>query len=328
MTSAKVRWGFLSTARINRRILAAAEKSELAEVVAVASRDADRAEAYAVEHGIPRSHGSYEALIEDPDVDAVYISLPNSLHAEWSARALAAGKHVLCEKPLTRSPEDAEKAFDAAERDGRILMEAFMWRHSPQTAKLVQLVEGGVIGELQLVRATFSFPLEGRRNIRLDPDLDGGALMDVGAYCVSAARLLAGEPERVYGEQVIGDSGVDVLFTGVLRFPGECSLRSTRACTSRGAMVSRRWAPKARSSFPTRGSLSASSCTCVAARAGRRSRSRRQTPIASSWTTCAPRSPARPSRSSGATTRWGRREPSRRSTGQPTRAVRSSSSRL
>ena len=153
MTPAKVRWGFLSTARINRRILAAAEKSELAEVVAVASRDADRAEAYAVEHGIPRSHGSYEALIEDLDVDAVYISLPNSLHVEWSVRALTAGKHVLCEKPLTRSVEDAEAAFDAAERAGRILMEAFMWRHSPQTAKLVQLVEGGVIGELQLVRA-------------------------------------------------------------------------------------------------------------------------------------------------------------------------------
>jgi xylose dehydrogenase (NAD/NADP) len=219
MSPVKVRWGFLSTARINRRLLAAAEKTDAAEVVAVASRDSDRAEAYAVEHGISRSHGSYEALLEDSEVDAVYISLPNSLHVEWSVRALAAGKHVLCEKPLTRSPEEAEYAFEAADRAGRILMEAFMWRHSPQTAKLVQLVEGGVIGELQLVRATFSFPLEGRRNIRLDPDLGGGALMDVGTYCVSAARLLAGEPERVYGEQVIGDSGVDVLFTGVLRFP-------------------------------------------------------------------------------------------------------------
>jgi len=219
MTPAKVRWGFLSTARINRRLLAAAEKIDAAEVVAVASRDSDRAEAYAVEHGISRSHGSYEALLEDSEVDAVYISLPNSLHVEWSVRALAAGKHVLCEKPLTRSPEEAEYAFEAADRAGCILMEAFMWRHSPQTAKLVQLVEGGVIGELQLVRATFSFPLEGRRNIRLEPDLGGGALMDVGAYCVSAARLLAGEPERVYGEQVIGDSGVDVLFTGMLRFP-------------------------------------------------------------------------------------------------------------
>jgi predicted dehydrogenase len=219
VTAVPVRWGFLSTARINRRLLAAAEKSSAADVVAVASRDQGRAEAYAVEHGIPRSYGRYEELLEDPELDAVYISLPNSLHVEWSVRALAAGKHVLCEKPLTRSPEEAEEAFEAAERAGRILMEAFMWRHSPQTAKLVQLVEGGVIGELQLVRATFSFPLEGRRNIRLDPELGGGALMDVGAYCVSAARLLAGEPERVYGEQVIGDSGVDTLFTGILRFP-------------------------------------------------------------------------------------------------------------
>jgi D-xylose 1-dehydrogenase (NADP+, D-xylono-1,5-lactone-forming) len=217
--SEPVRFGFLSTARINSRLLAAAAKSERAEVVAVASRDAGRAGAYAVEHGIPRSHGSYEALLEDPEVDAVYISLPNSLHVEWSLRALAAGKHVLCEKPLTRSPAEAEEAFNAAERAGRILMEAFMWRHSPQTAKLVQLVEGGVIGELRLVRATFSFPVEGRRNIRLDPELEGGALMDVGTYGVSAARLLGGEPERVYGEQVIGDTGVDILFTGLMRFP-------------------------------------------------------------------------------------------------------------
>jgi predicted dehydrogenase len=217
--SEPVRFGFLSTARINRRLLAAAAKSERAQVVAVASRDAARAGAYAVEHGIPRSHGSYEALLDDREVDAVYISLPNSLHVEWSVRALAAGKHVLCEKPLTRSPAEAEEAFNAAERAGRILMEAFMWRHSPQTAKLVQLVEGGVIGELRLVRATFSFPVEGRRNIRLDPELEGGALMDVGTYGVSAARLLGGQPERVYGEQVIGDTGVDTLFTGLMRFP-------------------------------------------------------------------------------------------------------------
>ena len=217
--SEPVRFGFLSTARINRRLLEAAAKSERAEVVAVASRDAGRAGAYAVEHGIPRSHGSYEALLEDREIDAVYISLPNSLHVEWSLRALAAGKHVLCEKPLTRSPAEAEEAFNAAERAGRILMEAFMWRHSPQTAKLVQLVEGGVIGELRLVRATFSFPVDGRRNIRLDPELEGGALMDVGTYGVSAARLLGGEPERVYGEQVIGDTGVDILFTGLMRFP-------------------------------------------------------------------------------------------------------------
>ena len=214
-----MRLGLLSTARINEKLAAGAQLVDEVGLSAIASRDLARAEAQAAELGIVRAHGSYEELLADPEVDAVYISLPNSLHVEWSVRALAAGKHVLCEKPLTRSPEEAEYAFEAADRAGCILMEAFMWRHSPQTAKLAQLVEGGVIGELQLVRATFSFPLEGRRNIRLDPDLGGGALMDVGAYCVSAARLLAGEPERVYGEQVIGDSGVDVLFTGMLRFP-------------------------------------------------------------------------------------------------------------
>ncbi|MEO8290472.1 MAG: Gfo/Idh/MocA family oxidoreductase [Gaiellaceae bacterium] len=214
-----VRFGFLSTARINRMLLAAAEKTGAAEVVAVASRERERAEAYAAEHEIERAYGSYEELLEDPGVEAVYISLPNSLHVEWSIKALEAGKHVLCEKPLTRRVVDVEAAFDAAERAGLVLMEAFMWRHSPQTAKLAQLVQGGVIGRLQLVRATFSFPVEGKRNIRLDPELEGGALMDVGTYCVSAARLLGGEPERVYGEQVIGDSGVDILFTGSLRFP-------------------------------------------------------------------------------------------------------------
>jgi xylose dehydrogenase (NAD/NADP) len=120
--SAAVRWGFLSTARINARLLAAAEKTDQAEVVAVASREPDRAEAYASEHGIPHAYGSYERLLEDEEIDAVYISLPNSMHVEWSIRALAAGKHVLCEKPLTRSSGEAEEAFDAAERAGRVLM--------------------------------------------------------------------------------------------------------------------------------------------------------------------------------------------------------------
>lgn len=216
--SARVRFAFLSTARINRAILAAALRSDVAEFVGVASRERSRAEAYAAEHEIERAYGSYEELLADDGVEAVYIALPNSLHVDWSVRALEAGKHVLCEKPLSARGAGAERAFDAAERAGRILMEAFMWRHSPQTAKLAQLVEGGVIGRLQLVRATFSFPVEGRRNIRFDPELGGGALLDVGAYGVSAARLLGGEPARVYGEQVIGDSGVDVLFTASLRF--------------------------------------------------------------------------------------------------------------
>jgi D-xylose 1-dehydrogenase (NADP+, D-xylono-1,5-lactone-forming) len=219
--SGAVKWGLVSTAKINEKLLAGAAEADGLEVVAVASRDATRAEAYARARGIERAHGSYEALLGDPEVDAVYISLPNSLHVEWSIRALEAGKHVLCEKPLSRRPDDVERAFDAAERAERVLMEAFMYRHNPQTARLKELVDGGAIGRLRLVRCAFSFPLADAANVRLDPSLDGGALMDVGCYCVSGARLLAGEPEEVYGEQVLAESGVDDLFTGTMRFPGD-----------------------------------------------------------------------------------------------------------
>ena len=225
-----VRFGILSTARINRHILAGARESELVEIAAVASRDLGRAEDYAREHGIPRAYGSYDELLADPDLDAVYISLPNSMHVEWSIRALEADKHVLCEKPLGRHPEDVERAFDTADRMGRILTEAFMYRHNPQTARLKELVDGGAIGALRVVRAAFSFTLTDDANIRLAADLDGGALMDVGCYCVSGSRLLGGEPERVFGSAV-EEAGVDVVFTGAMRFPGDvlatfdCGLR-------------------------------------------------------------------------------------------------------
>ncbi len=129
-------------------------------------------------------------------IEAVYISLPNSLHLEWTERALRAGKHVLCEKPLGRDPDAVATAFDVAQREGRLLMEAFMYRHNPQTAMVAELVAGGAIGRLRLIRAAFSFPLSDAVNVRLQAGLHGGALMDVGCYCVSAARLLAGEPDR------------------------------------------------------------------------------------------------------------------------------------
>jgi D-xylose 1-dehydrogenase (NADP+, D-xylono-1,5-lactone-forming) len=141
------------------------------------------------------------------------------MHVEWSIRALEAGKHVLCEKPLSRRPEDVERAFDAAERAGLLLMEAFMYRHNPQTAKLLELIHGGTIGSFRVVRAAFSFSLADPANIRLAADLDGGALMDVGCYCVSGARLLAGEPQRVFGARV-ERSGVDVVFAGTLALDG------------------------------------------------------------------------------------------------------------
>ncbi len=190
-------------------------------MVAVGSRDAAKAQAYAAEHGLERGHGSYESLLEDPDLDAVYISLPNGMHHEWTMRAIAAGKHVLVEKPYSRRPEEAEEAWDAAGDAGVVVMEAFMYRHHPQAALARSLVERGAIGRLRHIRTTFSFPLRDLENIRMLPGLDGGALMDVGCYTVSGARLLGGEPEQVYGEQVLGPTGVDVDFYGTLRFPGD-----------------------------------------------------------------------------------------------------------
>jgi xylose dehydrogenase (NAD/NADP) len=219
-----IRWGLLSTARINRLVLEGAAETDEVDVVAVASRDAQRAESYAREHGIPKAYGSYEALLEDPDVEAVYISLPNSLHVEWTLRALETGKHVLCEKPFSRRPEAVERAFELADSKGLVLSEAFMWRHHPQTKALAALTAEGAIGRLRLVRASFGFQLasvHGPDDTRFSPELDGGSLMDVGSYCVNAIRLLAGEPERVEGEQALGESGVDVVFAGTLRCAGD-----------------------------------------------------------------------------------------------------------
>jgi predicted dehydrogenase len=216
-----VKWGFLSTADINRKLIPGAHASEKVGLLAVASRDKNRAEAYADEWEIPRAYGSYEDLLADPEIEAVYISLPNTMHVEWSIEALEAGKHVLCEKPLTRHPEEADAAFDVAERTGRLLSEAFMYRHNPQTAKVVELVHGGAIGELRLIRSAFSYGLYDFENIRLRTDVEGGALMDVGCYNVSGSRLLGGEPERVWGEAWYGPSGTDWIFTGTLRLPGD-----------------------------------------------------------------------------------------------------------
>ena len=218
-----MKWGIVSTADINRKVIPGAHASEKVELLAVASRDQKRADAYAREWEIPRAYGSYEALLGDPDVEAVYISLPNTMHVEWSIKALEAGKHVLCEKPFTRHPEEVDTAFDAAERTGRLLSEAFMYRHNPQTKKLAELVQGGAIGELRLVRSAFSYSLYDPENIRLRTDVEGGALMDVGCYCVSGSRLLGGEPVAVHGEAWYGPSGTDWVFGGLMRFPDDVS---------------------------------------------------------------------------------------------------------
>jgi len=219
-----VRWGLLSTARINDAILAGAALSEDVDVVAVAGRDEARTGAYAREKGIPRAHTGYDALLADPEVDAVYVSLPNGLHVEWSIRALEAGKHVLCEKPMSASVAEVERAFDAADGAERLLMEAFMWRHNPQTTALARLIGEGAIGELRQVHAAFSFMLRRDGDPRLDPALQGGALMDVGCYCVSGARLVAGEPLTVSAQAVTvppgEEAGVDVRLAAVLRHGG------------------------------------------------------------------------------------------------------------
>jgi D-xylose 1-dehydrogenase (NADP+, D-xylono-1,5-lactone-forming) len=221
MATSLVKWGILSTADINRKVIPGATESPKVELLAVGSRTQERADAYAAEWGIPRAYGSYEALLADPEVEAIYISLPNNLHTEWSIKAVEAGKHVLCEKPFTRHPQEVTDAWDAADRAGRLLSEAFMYRHNPQTKRAKELVTGGAIGDLRLVRSIFSYGLYDTDNIRLRTDVDGGSLMDVGCYNVSWSRLIAGEPERVWGEAWYGPSGTDWVFTGTMRFPND-----------------------------------------------------------------------------------------------------------
>src|SRR5882724_658731 len=216
-----VKWGIISTADINRKVIPGAHASPKVDLVAVASRDQARADAYAKTWEIERAYGSYEALLADPKIEAVYISLPNTMHCEWSVKALEAGKHVLCEKPLSRHTAEVEAAFDAAERTGRLLSEAFMYRHNPQTKRVKELVDEGAIGELRLVRSAFSYSLYDEDNIRLRTDVEGGALMDVGCYNVSGSRLFGGEPERVWGEAWFGPTGTDWVFTATMRFPGD-----------------------------------------------------------------------------------------------------------
>ena len=216
----RVKWGIISTADINRKVIPGAHASAKVDLVAVASRDQARADEYAKTWEIERAYGSYEALLADPEIEAVYISLPNTMHCDWSIKALEAGKHVLCEKPLSRHSGEVEAAFDAADRTGFLLSEAFMYRHNPQTKRAKALVDEGAIGELRLVRSVFSYSLYDENNIRLRTDLEGGALMDVGCYNVSGSRLFGGEPEHVSGEAWFGPSGTDWVFGGTLRFPG------------------------------------------------------------------------------------------------------------
>ncbi len=220
MMTERLRWGLLSTARINRRLIPAIRAAGRAELTAVASRSQAAADAYAAEWDIPRALGSYAALLADPDIDAVYIPLPNSLHAEWTVRAAQAGKHVLCEKPLAISVAECDRIIAAAESAGVVVMEAVMYLHHPLLHEARQLVRRGAIGQVRLVRGAFSFFLDRPADVRWKPELGGGALWDVGSYPVSFIRWIAGEPEQVFGWQTLSESGIDATFAGLLRCRG------------------------------------------------------------------------------------------------------------
>jgi xylose dehydrogenase (NAD/NADP) len=214
-----LRWGFLSTARINRAIIPAIRASARSEVTAVSSRTPDRARAYAAEWKIPRAIGSYDALLADPDIDVVYIGLPNSLHVDWTIRSLEAGKHVLCEKPLALSTDEVDRIAGAAKAAGRVATEAFMYRHHPLTHVVEDVIRSGRLGPIRSYKGVFTFALTREGDVRLDPALGGGSLWDVGCYPVSYACLLADRPPaEVFGWQQTSTSGVDVEFAGMMRF--------------------------------------------------------------------------------------------------------------
>ena len=216
-----ISWGILGTARINRRLMPAFRASQRGEVRAVASRSLMRAEAHAREHGIPRAVQGYQALLDDPTIHAVYIPLPNSEHVPWTLAAIAAGKHVLCEKPLAMTPEDVDRISAAAAAANVVVEEGFMYRHEPLTARVLSLLHDGAIGAVRAVVSGFTFALEGDTNIRLSPALGGGALWDVGSYPVTYALLIAGgEPKMAAGTAHWTASGVDDEFMGMLRFEG------------------------------------------------------------------------------------------------------------
>ncbi len=220
MADKQVRWGLLSTARINERLIPAIRASDRSELLAVASRSHERAQVYARQWDIPRAYGTYERMLSDPEIDVVYLSLPNHLHAEWAIKCAGVGKHVLCEKPIATTPEEVARMVQAAKRNRVIIQEAAMMRFHSQTRYLQELVAEGAIGDVRLIRGVFTYTLENRGDIRMDADMGGGSLWDLGSYCVSFARtVLQAEPVEVSASQVTGDSSVDLSFSAQMRFP-------------------------------------------------------------------------------------------------------------
>jgi len=221
MTDSILNWGLLSTANINRALITPLRNSPRNKLSAVASRTHESARAYAQEWNIPRSFGSYEAMLADPDIDVIYNPLPNHLHAEWTIKALNAGKNVLCEKPIALTLSEVDDMQAAALQNKKVLAEAFMYRHHPQTLKAKELVESGAIGKLQAVRGAFTYRMSTDINIRLVPEWGGGSIWDVGCYPISYTRFIIGaEPLEVFGQQVTGATGIDDSFFGQMRFPG------------------------------------------------------------------------------------------------------------
>lgn len=229
----KVHWGLLSTANINRLLIPAIRASKRGELVAVASRELEKARAYADEWKIPKTFGSYKEMLKSGEIDAVYISLPNHLHAEWTINSLHAGVHVLCEKPFALSLDEVDAMISASQESRRVLAEAFMYRHHPQTKIAGEWASSGKLGEIFLVRGVFNFTIQSRENVRLVPEYGGGSLWDVGIYPLSFAQYIYGEaPQKVFGSQWLGESGVDESFAGLLEYSDNrtaqiaCALRS------------------------------------------------------------------------------------------------------
>jgi predicted dehydrogenase len=220
MNPGRVRWGLLSTARINERLIPAIRAVERCELLAVGSQGGlEKAECYASTWKIPRAYGSYEALLEDRDVDAIYLALPNGLHCRWSIAAARAGKHILCEKPIATTVAEVDEMADAAKRKGIVLQEALMMRYHPQTRQLQERLATGVIGDIRLIRGAFTFNLSRPGDIRLDPALGGGSIWDLGSYPVSFMRtMLRREPIEVHGWSSVGKEGVDLSFAGHMQF--------------------------------------------------------------------------------------------------------------
>ena len=229
----KIRWGLLSTANINRRVIPAIRESVRGELVAVASRSQASAQAYADQWAISHAFGSYEAMLASDAVDAVYIGLPNHLHAEWSIKAMQHGKHVLCEKPFALSLAEVDEMTAVSHQTNRVLTEAFMYRHHPQTKIVGELVRNGRLGRVTVVRGVFNFAFNTRDNIRLVPEMGGGCLWDVGVYPLSFAQyVMGGPPQQVFGSQWLGESGVDEVFSGQMVYAnGAMAQISASFCT-------------------------------------------------------------------------------------------------